>query len=277
MKNLLLSIILITASQLAIFAQMGAPQFEGKEVFKNDDVVFHQIDEHTWVGTGHLSANESIYLIEGNKKAVLLDAASKITDLDKIVASITDKPVTLMLTHVHPDHVGAADYFPVVYMNPGDTAGARQMMPNYKGEFRYLKDGEVIDLGGRQLQVVFTPGHTPGCVTYIDKDAGYGFSGDSFGSGNLLLFSGPFSTLIASCEKTLAIMDKEGIKFLYPGHFRGNNPETKQRLTDLITLSKDVLSGKVKGTEAAGNSRFGLNYSVSDYGVRVSYGPQALK
>jgi glyoxylase-like metal-dependent hydrolase (beta-lactamase superfamily II) len=150
------------------------------------------------------------------------------------------------------------------------------MMADYEGDIKFLKDGEIIDLGGRQMEVVFTPAHTPGSTSFIDKDAGYGFSGDSFGSGNLLLFSGTFSQLIATCEKMLAVMEKDGIRYLYPGHYNGRNPETQQRLQDMITLSKDVLSGKVKGEENP-NNRFGLNYIVSDYGVRINYGEQALK
>jgi hydroxyacylglutathione hydrolase len=276
MKNLVLSISLITFSQLVSFAQMVGLQIEGEEVLKNEDVVFHQIDDHTWVGTGHLASNESLYLVEGNDRAVLIDAGTQITDLDKIVASITKKPITLVATHVHPDHIGAAGYFPEIYINPADTVGIPQMMPDYKGEIKFLRDGETIDLGNRQLEVVFTPAHTPGSTTFIDKNAGYGFSGDSFGSGNLLLFSGTFSDLIASCEKMSAVMEKEGIEYLYPGHYNGRNPETKQRINDMITLSKDVLSGKVKGEENSG-SRFGLSFVVSDYGVRINYGEQALK
>lgn len=274
MKKLLLSV--IAFSQLSSFAQVGGLQIEGKEVFKNEDVVFHQIDDHTWVGTGHLAFNESLYLVEGNERAVLIDAGTRITDLDKIVASITQKPVTLVATHVHPDHIGAAGYFPEIYINPADTVGIPQMMADYTGEIKFLKDGETIDLGGRQLEVVFTPSHTPGSTTFIDKNAGYGFSGDSFGSGNLLLFSGTFSELIITCEKMSAAMEKEGIEYLYPGHYNGGNPETKQRIYDMITLSKDVLSGKVKGEENTGN-RFGLSYVVSDYGVRINYGEKALK
>ena len=275
MKKTAFIILLVAVTRFVSFAQTGGPQMEGEEVFRNDDVVFHKIDDRTWVGTGHLAFNESLYLVEGNDRALLIDAGTRIADLDKIVVSITDKPVTLVATHVHPDHVGAAGYFPEIYINPADTVGIPQMMPDYKGEVRFLKDGEIIDLGGRQLEVVFTPAHTPGSTTFIDKDAGYGFSGDSFGSGNLLLFSGTFSQLMATCEKILAVMGKDGIGYLYPGHYSGRNPETKQRIQDMITLSKDVLSGKVKGEENP-NDRFGLNLVVSDYGVRINYGEQAL-
>jgi glyoxylase-like metal-dependent hydrolase (beta-lactamase superfamily II) len=182
----------------------------------------------------------------------------------------------LVATHVHPDHTGSSiDSFNEIYINAGDTVNIPQMMPNYKGTVKYLKDGQRINLGGRKLEVVFTPAHTPGSTTFIDKDAGYGFSGDSFGSGNLLL-SANFSTLIATCEKMRAIMDKYGIKYLYPGHFFGKNTETKQRVEDMITLSKDVLSGKVKG-EANPRGMMGLNLVVNDYGVRINYNEKAVK
>jgi hypothetical protein len=74
-------------------------------------------------------------------------------------------------------------------------------------------------------------------------DGRNGFSGDSFGSGNLLL-SGTFSTLIATCQKMANLMEKHGIKHLYPGHFNGRNFETKQRLDDEVTISKDVSAGR---------------------------------
>jgi hydroxyacylglutathione hydrolase len=93
-----------------------------------------------------------------------------------IVASITNKPVMLVATQFHRDHTGSAiDYFPEIYINPADTAGIPQAMPNYKGKVRFLKDGEIIDLGGRKPEVVFTPAHTPGSTTFTDKETVYGY------------------------------------------------------------------------------------------------------
>jgi len=271
MKKVFLSVAVFALLSFASFAQKKNLQIEGKEVAKNEDVVFRQIDEHTWVGSGHMMSNESLYLVEGNKKAVLIDAGTKIADLDKIVASITKKPILLVATHLHPDHTGSAVHsFPEIHINEAEAASMTQFMPDYKGKILYLKDGEVFDLGGRKLEVVFTPGHTPGSTTFIDKDAGYGFSGDSFGSGNLLL-SGSFSTLIATCQKVSAMMEKTGIKFLYPGHFYGQNQETKQRLDDMITLSRDVLSGKVKGDAGP------RGLIVSAYGVRINYSEKSMQ
>jgi glyoxylase-like metal-dependent hydrolase (beta-lactamase superfamily II) len=150
------------------------------------------------------------------------------------------------------------------------------MMKGYEGKINFLEDGQVFDLGERKIEVVFTPAHTPGSTTYIDQEAGYGFSGDSFGSGNLLLFSGTFSELIGTCEKIRKVMLEKGIAFLYPGHYNGTNPETLQRISDMITLSQNVLSGKVKGAEISDNM-FGFTHIVNDYGVRINYSEKALK
>jgi hydroxyacylglutathione hydrolase len=275
MKKLVLST-LILFYVLSIRAQMPASQIGGKEVFKNDDVVFHQIDDHTWVGSGHMMASETVYLVEGNNKVLLIDAGTNIKELDKIVASITKKPVMLVATHVHPDHTGTSiDAFPEIYINASDTVNIPQFMPNYKGMVKYLKDGQVIDLGGRTIEVVFTPAHTPGSTSFIDKASGYGFSGDSFGSGNLLL-TGDFSTLLSTCQKMSAIMEKSGIKILYPGHYFGKNEETKQRIDDMANISRDVLSGKLKGTENP-NGMMGLNQVINLYGVRINYNEKAIK
>lgn len=268
---------LFVASHFDIMAQSGGTYSE-KVVLETPDVIFRQIDEHTWEGNGHLMAAETVYLVEGDERAVLIDAGTRIKDLDKLVAKLTSKPVTLIITHVHPDHTGSAiNYFPSLYINAADTVNIPQFMPDYKGEVKYLKDHEVIDLGNRQLTVIFTPGHTPGSTTFIDKEAGYGFSGDSFGSGNLLLTL-PFSTLQKTCERMLHCMKRHNIQRLYPGHYYGQNAETQQRIKDMITICKDMLSGKRPVEDnPTPNKTLGLDKLVVDFGVRINYNVNCLK
>lgn len=57
------AVLLASICAVASFAQSN---FKEKTVFKNDDVEFRQLDDHTWHGNGHLVFNESVYLIEGD-------------------------------------------------------------------------------------------------------------------------------------------------------------------------------------------------------------------
>ena len=148
------------------------------------------------------------------------------------------------------------------------------MLRGYEGGIKPLEDGQTIDLGGRQIDVLFTPGHTSGSVTFFDKERKYGFSGDAFGSTNLLLFT-TFKELVNTCTRTAEYMQKNGITKLYPGHYGGPNFETLQRVLDEKKMAQEVLSGKRKGSPDTGN---GFNRSIHDFGVTIRYNdPDALK
>ena len=87
MARFILSAALALVFQVAIHPD-GRRADRGEDVAKNDDVVFRQIDAHTWVGTGHAMYTKSVYLVEGDTRLALIDAGTKIADRDRIVASI---------------------------------------------------------------------------------------------------------------------------------------------------------------------------------------------
>lgn len=252
------------------------PEYTEKEVFRNSDIVIRQIDDHTWVGSGNRVYYESLYILEGKDRALLIDAGTDIKDLKKIVQGITNKPITLVATHVHGDHTGASiKYFDEIFINAADMVNVPSSMPDFKGKISYLTDGEIIDLGGREIEVIFTPGHTPGSTTFIDKTAGYGFSGDAFGSGNLLLFTN-FSTLKLTCQRMVEYMQKNNISKLYPGHYQSDNLETLQRVKDINSISTGVLSGEIKGPQPTGQTS-GLGFVIDMYGVKINYNKSGQK
>lgn len=279
MKKIVLSMLGL-ALTLNISAQGGkAPQgpFEQglteKVVLRTDDVVFRQIDKHTWYGTGHIMANETVYLLEGKKRAMLIDCGTVMHDLDKLVAKLTKKPVSLYLTHAHPDHAGMAiNYFKDVYLNAADTVGMQEFAPGYNGNVHFLKDGQIIDLGGRKVQVVFSPAHTPGSTTYIDLKSRVGFSGDSFGNGNLLL-TGTFPKLRETAAKMSAYMQKHNIIKLWNGHYFGGNTESPKRVADEVKISDDVLSGKLTptGKMMMSYDEIGLYHCIDTLGVKINF------
>ena len=248
---------------------VNSRDLRGEVVYQDDEVVFRKLDDHTWIGNGHRVYNESLYLVEGNDRAVLLDAGTNIPGLDKIVAQITSKPVTLMLTHGHGDHVGGAGPFPEVYLCEADEQMFTNNVRRYKGQIKHLSDGQTIDLGGRKLEVMFTPGHTSGSVTFFDKERHYGFSGDAFGSTNLLVFT-YLSNVVASAAKVEKYIKENDIKFLYPGHYSGDNLESPQRVTDIKEMCQEVLDGKREPVKSDGNNG-GNDMMIEDKGVRITF------
>ncbi|MBR3540153.1 MAG: MBL fold metallo-hydrolase, partial [Bacteroidales bacterium] len=257
--------------QCALMAQ-PQPKYAEKVVYEDSNVIFRQIDEQTWEGNGHLMANESLYLIAGTESAILIDAGTNIPGLHKIVSDICKKPVRLIATHVHPDHTGSAiNEWDEISINAADEVNRPMFMVGYQGKTTYLTDGEVIDLGGRQIEVIFTPGHTPGSTTFIDKARHYGFSGDSFGSGNLLITVN-FSTIILSAQRMAYYMEKNGIEYLYPGHYMGVNKETLQRVKDIAELCSQLREGEKEGEKLDRPGIGGLDHVLFERGVRLNYG-----
>lgn len=243
--------------------------YQEKTVFKNDDVEIRQIDEHTWHGNGHQVYNESIYIVAGDSAAILIDAGTHIPGLKKIVEDIAGMPVTLVATHVHPDHTGSAvNEWDEIWINAADEVNTRQNLRGFSGTKRYLTDGQVFNLGGRRIEVIFTPGHTPGSTTFVDPDAHYGFSGDAFGSTNLLV-STSLSTQAATCARMERFIRKYDIKFFYPGHYYGNDVETPQRVSDVRKICEGILDGTE--TPVRGDNR-SLPNVVEKYGVKVNFG-----
>lgn len=275
---------LFIALSLAAIASVSSPVFAAdpfeapypeKEVTKTPEVTFRSIDSHTWHGNGHEMWFESLYLVEGNDRAVLIDAGTNIPNLDSIVASITSKPVDLIATHVHPDHTGSAvNLWPSIRINAADMTGVPVYMKDYKGEITYFNDGDTIDLGGRRLIVVFTPGHTPGSITLIDPDNKLAFSGDSFGTGNLLLFTN-FSTELASCQRMLRELDRYGIDEWYSGHYCGVNKETRARVELIRDMCSDMLEGKLEYRASDNHPMF--KYEAERNGMVIRFNDSALR
>lgn len=235
------------------------------EVYRDKNVVFWKLDNHTWIGSGNRVSSETLYLIEGNDKAALLDAGTSIPDLDKIVAKITKKPVSLLLTHGHGDHVGGAGCFDELWMNTADAG----MLRNYKGTVHHIENGQRFDLGGRVLEAFYTPGHTNGSITFLEVGTDKGYSGDAYGSTNLLVNTS-LETILNTAVESLKYYKEHGYKYFYPGHYWGDNLETLDRIEEIRQISEDVLDGKIEG-EPAGNGGMGLNRIVRIGEFRFNY------
>jgi hydroxyacylglutathione hydrolase len=186
------------------------------QVFKNDDLEISQLKNQAWII--ETSDHATMYILEGNEKALLIDTGTKCDSLDEIVRHITQKPLQVVITHAHHDHAGNIGFFEEIYMHPGDTV---LLQDTYKGKVNFIEDGYVFDLGGKKIEVRHMPAHTPGSIVLVDKETGSCYTGDAFGSGQVWLQLRPYapmSTYIASCERMIELME-EGIQELYCGHY----------------------------------------------------------
>jgi glyoxylase-like metal-dependent hydrolase (beta-lactamase superfamily II) len=86
-----------------------------------------------------------------------------------------------------------------------------------------LKDGDVLEVGKLKIEVLHTPGHTPGSVCYLVE--GNLFSGDTLfvgAAGRTDLIGGSLDTLLESLEKRLIVLPGETV--VWPGHNYGESP-----------------------------------------------------
>jgi len=136
------------------------------------------------------------YLIVGESRAVLFDAGSGTRDISRVVAGLTSLPITVIVSHLHFDHLGGIGSFEHVAMidlpeTRADVSGAlfKPSRYEYLGVFdgrvapsfrvsEWLAPGAVIDLGGRALRVLSTPGHTPNSTALLDASNRRLFVGD---------------------------------------------------------------------------------------------------
>jgi hydroxyacylglutathione hydrolase len=189
------------------------------QVFKNDDLKISKLEDKVWVV--ETSDNTTMYIIEGNDKALLVDTGTRCANLGEVVRKITDKPLYVVLTHIHGDHAGNIFYFDDIYFHKADSELLSDLGRNYDGKIHYVEDGYIFDLGGKEIEVSHMPAHTPGSIVLLDRKAGICYSGDAFGSGQVWLQVVPVMPIniyVNSLKKMEKLMDG-GISKIYCGHY----------------------------------------------------------
>ena len=165
------------------------------------------------------------YLVTGDSKAVVIDTMMGYNDLHEAVRKLTDKPLIVVNTHGHPDHIFGNVYFEQAYMHPDDIGLSRMFTENpefidYCRErgvqmppFRAIRGGDVIDLGGRSLEIYDLPGHTPGGILLLLKEERILFTGDSINHHLWMQVDGtlPMRKFLGELDKVMFLQDKADI------------------------------------------------------------------
>jgi len=149
------------------------------------------------------------FLIVGSERALLFDTGIGVGDIRHAVSRLTDREIVVLNSHTHYDHIGGNYQFRRIYgtdlaysqanargstvagraefiqpawlsrpLPPGFDASAYRSRPFTITDI--VHDGDIIDLGGRRLEVIMTPGHAPDSLCLLDRDRRILFTGDSF-------------------------------------------------------------------------------------------------
>lgn len=187
------------------------------------------------------------YLLIGSDEAVLIDTGLGVESIREQVEKITSLPVLAIITHGHWDHIGGVNEFSQVAIHKADSDWLEKGLPIPDGEIQenfalapttkplpetfdlqayttprvkptmILEGGETIDLGERKIQIIHTPGHSPGSVCIYEPGRGYLFTGDTLYKGTLYM-NYKSTDPILFAESIHRLSKLKPMKRILPGH-----------------------------------------------------------
>jgi len=188
--------------------------------------IFSPIQENTYI------------LYNQNQDCIIIDPGCYFDDEKEIIKTFIDqhqlKPIYLLNTHCHLDHVFGNKYVSETYQLTlhlhekekqvlafAPTSGLMYNMPfdNYTGEFITLKEGDKVLPGTDELVVIEAPGHSPGSICFYCKAQHFIISGDVLFQGSIGrtdLPGGNHQTLLNSIQQKLMVLPNETV--VYSGH-----------------------------------------------------------
>lgn len=182
---------------------------------------------------GQVATNCYLAMNETTKELLIVDPADHADRMMQMVSKMGGKPVAVLLTHGHFDHIGAAEalrekYEIPVYAMKQEAEVLSSVQLNLSQMFgcpltleadRLMTDGEVLTLAGMELRVLHTPGHTQGGCCYYFAQEGVLFSGDTLfceSVGRSDFPTGSMSVLVRSIKEKLMVLPED--TKVYPGH-----------------------------------------------------------
>lgn len=182
---------------------------------------------------------ENTYILYNERKdCIIIDPGCYYDDEKDELAFFVENngltPRLLLNTHCHLDHVFGNKWVSEKYglklhlhekekivLDNAPVAGLRWNLPfdNYQDDVQYVREGDILSLGEDQLEVFFTPGHSPGSIIYYCRKQEFVIGGDvlfRMSIGRTDLPGGDHSTLISSIRNKLLVLPDDII--VYPGH-----------------------------------------------------------
>lgn len=224
-----------------------------------------QAKEGTWF-INFMNGSQNMYLLEGEEKALLIDTGYAVGTLRAFVEKLTDKPLLVVDTHFHPDHAAGNGEFEEVMMHwnykvdepsvttPGTGPFPVDRLPHPDYRKVLLREGDIIDLGGRQLEVMEAKhAHCNSSLFFLDRGERILFAGDEFEAAQTIVYENscnPEAAASYDVKKRLENMRDNAYRLksldgeydlLLPNH--NGFPIAKSYLDDYIGLVDSVFAG----------------------------------
>lgn len=216
------------------------------------------------------------HLIVGRDRALLFDTGIGLVSIKAVVERITNLPVSVLNSHTHYDHTGgnweftdvlavdsgytranmkgfdhhriAADFLPEAFCKGAPKSSHPESFYTRPWQSSgYVEDGDILDLGGRELEVLRVPGHTPDALALLDAENRLLFTGDTWYDASLWLFAR--ETNLADYEASitrLAALQSE-VDYLFGAH---NSARVDAgRLDDVVNAIHKIRTGAYTGAE----------------------------
>jgi hydroxyacylglutathione hydrolase len=248
----------------------------------DDYYTIHKIDDQTFViGEPRYHDRNYNYLIVGDERAVLFDSGPGVRDIVPVVKDLTMLPVTAVPSHLHYDHIGNHTSFPRIGVVGLDylrerAAGSGVLRPTaaehlgfvegYKRPYlhvsEWLEVGGSIDLGGRMLEVLHTPGHTRESISLFDAERDQIFVGDFITKGPSYAFL-PGSSLGDYLSTAHLVLARIGEGTRVFGAHRRDPPGFPELDRGDIAQLRDTLHAMKDGS-LAGSGVFPAMYRLGD-------------
>ena len=206
------------------------------------DTEIIQIDHNTWRIE---DAGVRMFLLAGSDRALLIDSGMNIHNARDIASSLTDLPISLLNTHSDRDHTGSNGQFDSFYMHPDEeqhyreTGGTGKLIP--------VREGDVLDPGGRPLKIIHLPGHTPGSIAVLDTAARVLISGDPIQKNGRIFMFGTHRNM-RDYARSLEHLEQFRTEFdeIWPSH--ADIPVSPGLIPMLRNGALDILAGNCSGT-----------------------------
>ena len=210
------------------------------------------------------------FVLEGTKQALVIDSGvSGLRNVKDLAENLSGLPSILIHTHADPDHIAGNKDFKSCLMHKDDKKLYEIKCKEVFGDadaakVRFVKDGDIIDLGDRPVEVIHIPGHTKGSIALLDINERVLYGGDTVQDGEIYMFGAHrnMDDYIASLEKLNAMKDRFDI--IRTSH---DTMDLKPSIiAKLIKAAKMVRDGKAQGEP---RSMYGVPITAYDMGCAV--------